>query len=75
MDAAAHLLEITPLHRDGGPPTKLVLGLMLFPQLSILVLLVLLSVYLPVARIFLGVWVVWYAIVGVILVRTVRRRR
>lgn len=75
MDAAPHLLEITPLHRDGGQPAKLALGVMLLPQLFILGLLVLLSVYLPFARFVLGVWALWYVIVGVILVRTVRRRR
>jgi hypothetical protein len=48
---------------------------MLFPQLLILAVLVLLAVYLPLARFFLGVWVLWYAFVGVIMVRAVRRRR
>src|ERR1700689_4629692 len=31
MDAAPHLLEITPPSREGGPPVKLALGVMLFP--------------------------------------------
>ena len=75
MDASPHLLEITPPGREGGPPAKLAMGVMLFPQLFILALLVVLAVYVPFARIFLGVWVVWYAIVGVILVRVLRRRQ
>jgi hypothetical protein len=75
MDAAPHLLEITPLRRDGGPPAKLALGVTLVPQLFMLALLVLLSVYLPYVRLVLAMWVLWYAIIGVILVRTVRRRR
>ncbi len=75
MDAAPHLLEITPPHREGGPEGKLALGVVLFPQLFILALLVVLAVYLPVARVFLGVWVLWYVFIGVILVRTQRRRK
>jgi len=51
------------------------MGVMLFPQLFILALLVLLAVYVPVARVFLGVWVLSYAIVGVMVFRTLRRRR
>jgi hypothetical protein len=57
MDAAPHLLEITPPRREGGPPAKLAMGVMLFPQLFILALLVVLAVCAPVARFFLGVWV------------------
>lgn len=75
MDAAPHLLEITPPSREGGPPVKLALGVMLFPQLCVLVLLVVLSVYVPFARVVLGLWVLWYVIVGVIMVRAFRRRR
>ena len=75
MDATPRLLEISPPHREGGPPVKLAIGVMLFPHLLILAVIVLLAVYLPFARIFLGVWVLWYAFVGVMLARTIRRRR
>ena len=75
MDATPRLLEIAPPRREGGPPAKLAIGVMLFPHLLILAVLVLLAVYLPFARIFLGVWVLWYAFVGVMLARTIRRRR
>jgi hypothetical protein len=75
MDAAPRLLEITPPRREGGPPAKLAIGVMLFPQLLILAVLVLLAVYLPFARFLLSVWVLWYAFVGVMLARTIRRRR
>ena len=75
MDATPRLLEITPPRREGGPPARLAIGEMLFPHLLILAVLVLLAVYLPFARIFLGVWVLWYAFVGVMLARTIRRRR
>ena len=75
MDAAPRLLEIAPPRREGGPPAKLAIGVMLFPQLLMLAVLVLLAVYLPFARLVLGVWVLWYAFVGVILARTLRRRR
>ncbi len=57
------LLEITPPRREGGPPASLAIGVMLSPQLLILAVLVLLAVYLPIARIFLGVWVLWYAFI------------
>jgi hypothetical protein len=75
MDATPRLLEITPPRREGGPPAKLAIGVMLFPHVLILAVLVLLAVYLPFARIFLGVWVLWYALVGVMLARALRRRR
>jgi hypothetical protein len=75
MDAPAHLLEITPPRREGGPSSKVAVGVMLFPQLIVLVVLVLLSVSLPFARIVLGVWLLYYAFIGVMLVRVVRRRR
>ena len=75
MDATPRLLEITPPRREGGPPASLAIGVMLFPHLLILAVLVLLAVYLPFARIVLGVWVLWYAFVGVMLARTIRRRR
>jgi hypothetical protein len=75
MDAAPHLLEITPPRHQGGPPTKLALSVMLFPQLCILALLVVLAVHLAVARIFLGVWVLYYVFIGVMLVRIRRRQR
>ena len=48
---------------------------MLFPHLLMLAVLVLLAVYLPFARIVLGVWVLWYASFGIFVARTLRRRR
>jgi hypothetical protein len=75
MDTGPHLLEITPPRRDGGPPAKLAMSVMLFPQLFILGLLVVLAVSIPVARVFLGVWVLWYLFVGVMLVRIRQRQR
>jgi hypothetical protein len=75
MDATSHLLEITPPRREGGPPAKLAIGVTLFPQLFLLAVLVLLAVYFPFARFILAVWVLWYAIVDVMVVRTLRRRR
>jgi hypothetical protein len=75
MDATPRLLEITPPRREGGPPASLAIGVMLFPHLLMLAVLVLLAVYLPFARIVLGVWVLWYTFIGVMLARTLRRRR
>jgi hypothetical protein len=75
METTPHLLEITPPHREGSSPAKLAIGVTLFPQLFLLVVLVLLAVYVPYARIIVALWALWYAIVGVIVVRTLRRRR
>lgn len=51
------------------------MGVTLFPQLFLTALLVVLAVYIPPARFILAVWVVWYVIIGVVVVRTLRRRR
>jgi|GEM_PF-4147894 len=75
MDATSHLLEITPSHRGGDPSPKLAIGVTLFPQLLLVAVLVLLAVYVPFARIIVAVWALWYAIVGVMIVRMLRRRR
>ena len=75
MDVTPRLLEITPPRREGGPPASLAIGVMLFPHLLMLAVLVLLAVYLPFARIVLGVWVLWYASFGIFVARTLRRRR
>ncbi len=75
MDLTPRLLEITPPRRESGPPAGLAIGVMLFPHLLMLAVLVLLALYLPFARIVLGVWVSWYAGFGVFLARTVRRQR
>lgn len=75
MDATSHVLEITPLRREGGPSAKLAIGVTLFPQLFLLAVTVLLAVYFPFARFIVAVWVLWYAIVGVMVVRTLRRCR
>ena len=75
MDTTAHLLEITPPHQVGGPPAKLAIGVQLVPQLVFLFVLVALAVYFPFARIVLGVWLLWYAIAGVLIFRAIRRRR
>ena len=45
------------------------------PPLFLTALLVVLAVYIPPARFILAVWVVWYVIIGVVVVRTLRRRR
>jgi hypothetical protein len=75
MDTTAHVLEITPPHRVGGPPVKLAIGVQLVPQLIFLIVLVALAVYFPFARFVLGAWLLWYAVAGVLIVRALRRRR
>jgi hypothetical protein len=75
MDVTPRILEITPPRREGGPPASLAISVMLFPHLLMLAVLVLLAVYLPFARIVLGVFVLWYAFIGVLVARTIRRRR
>jgi hypothetical protein len=75
MDASPHLLEITPPRRDGGQPAKLAIGVILFRQLFILALLVVLAVYIPIGRVFLGVWVLGYVFFGVLVLRIRHRQR
>ena len=75
MESATRLLEITPPSRAVSRAAKFGIGVILFPQLVLFAVLVVLAVSFPFARFVLGVWVLSYAVVATMLIRTIRRQR
>lgn len=73
-DDTPRTFELTPGGRPGEASSRTAIGVLAGTQLGFLLVVVLLAVTLPPARIFLAAWFVWVAFVLVRAVRQARRR-
>lgn len=73
-EAAPRTLELTAASRGGRAPTRTAVGVLVGTQVGFLLVILLLAVALPPARIFLAAWVVWVVFAVALALRRSRRQ-